>query len=355
VHRWSHSKKPAVLMVAILAFASQPGDARQFATQDDACSEKGRITTKDECADAKDALKDIKKTQNKWRWGGKDVEIWPDGLGVIGEGGIEENPGINYPDCAWRKDGPKEHFTWCPDNTKLRCDANSVSRGRNEAVCKAFCDEVKITCPMGQSLRKDAATTRGSEVSECCESDEALQNLDTASQLIECMKREKSYEGLRDCAMGLGKEEEGESVGGEDQVKASFERYQNTYCSKNNDGILEKFDNLDDCEDFCGGSVECTACSPHYSSFHAIPECGDRRNSNSCKGDCVSVKKNFASRLFAVNNAPVLQGPSTPMPLYVAGGAALAASVLAVSFKFRQPSRDVYTSEASILEDATAE
>merc|ERR1719297_15500 len=154
--------------------------------------------------------------------------------------------------------------------------------------------------------------------------------------------------------MTLGTEKEG-TTGGKDQSKASFERYQNTYCSKNNDGFLGQFDNLDDCEDFCGGSVECTACSPHYSSFHAIPECGDRRNSNSCKGDCVSVKKNFASRLFAVNKAPVLQGPSTPMPLYVAGGAALAASVLAVSFKFRQPSRDVYTSEASILEDATAE
>jgi len=69
----------------------------------------------------------------------------------------------------------------------------------------------------------------------------------------------------------------------------------------------------------------------------------------------VKEAKAEASRLFAVNNAPVLQGPSTPMPLYVAGGAALVASVLAISFKFRQPNTDVDTSEACMLEAATAE
>jgi len=196
VRTGSHSKKRAILMALILGFASEPAEARKFATQTVRCSKKARITEKAECQEATDALKDIKQTKNSFK-----SEKYPNGMGTVGEGNIGENRFLYYPDCSYHFAIFKEHFGFCPAG--MDCEVNVLSKRKNEAVCKAFCDETKPVCPMGDSLRKDAATTRGSEAEECCESDSALQNLDTASEIIECMKREKTYSGLVSCATNL--------------------------------------------------------------------------------------------------------------------------------------------------------
>jgi len=198
VRTGSHSKKRAILMALILGFASEPAEARKFATQTVRCSKKARITEKAECQEATDALKDIKTTKNSFKGVGEKKQLYPNGMGTVGEGNIEENRYLYYPDCSYHFAYFREHFQFCPAG--MDCEVNSLSQRKNEAVCKAFCDETKPICPMGKSLRKDAATTRGSEAEECCESDSALQNLDTASEIIECLKREKTYSGFVSCA-----------------------------------------------------------------------------------------------------------------------------------------------------------
>jgi len=87
--------------------------------------------------------------------------------------------------------------------------------------------------------------------------------------------------------------EEEDQQGEEKKDGPIYTRYQNSYCSKNKDDVLKEVDTIDECEDFCSGSPECKGCSAHCTSscvFHAIPDCGDRRPSGRCKGDCISLK-----------------------------------------------------------------
>jgi len=345
VRTGSHSKKRAILMALILGFASEPAEARKFATQTVRCSKKARITEKAECQEATDALKDIKQTKNSFK-----SEKYPNGMGTVGEGNIGENRFLYYPDCSYHFAIFKEHFGFCPAG--MDCEVNVLSKRKNEAVCKAFCDETKPVCPMGDSLRKDAATTRGSEAEECCESDSALQNLDTASEIIECMKREKTYSGLVSCATNLQRfaaqdlpqEAEGEKQEAYVEGSLVYADYRRT--SYGSEADVQAACSADDA---CKGYWK-QAPSGKYFTFKS----GSRKWEKGVPNDTVEsvkVKTVANSRLYA-DNIPSLHSPSAVVPVFAASAAVLAVVAATVSYRCR---RHVYHSEASMIDASTAE
>lgn len=200
-------------------------------------------------------------------------------------------------------------------------------------------------CPMGESLRKDAATTRGSEAEECCESDPALQKLDTASKLIECTKREKTYLGFISCAANLQRPQEEEEKQ-EAYVEGSLAHaeYQRTPY-----GIEADVQAACSADDACKGYWK-QASSGNYFTFKS----GSRKWKKGVPNgsvESVKVKTAANSRLYA-DNIPSLQSPSAVVPVFAASAAILAGVVAIVSFRRR---RHVYSSEASMLDASCAE
>jgi len=343
------SKKLAILVAVILGFASEPAKARKFATQSAGCSQKARITEKAECQEATAELKDIKKPKTSMTFihGTRHItQLYPNGMGTVGKGNIEEGNNKNYPDCSFSFDFHNKHFLFCPAG--MKGSVNDITKKKNQAVCKAFCDETKPTCPMGESLRKDAATTRGSEAKECCESDSALQNLDTAAKLIECTKREKTYSGFVSCAANInrpqGEEEEEEEQEAYVEGSLAHADYSRTpYASEADVRAACSAD------DGCKGYWK-QATSGHYFTFKS----GSRKWKKGVPNgsvESVKVKTVANSRLYA-DNIPSLQPPSAVVPVFAASAAILAGVVAIVSFRRR---RHVYHSEASMLDVSCAE
>jgi len=168
-------------------------DATQF-TLHDKCEARSIVKTLDEC---KEAQKDLGlPTTESYKIGSYSGTVsTPGGMGVVGEGNLKESSYV-HPDCSYYKRGSMKNFRWSPK--EMRSGRNS---GYSQSVCKAFCSEVAVICPMGQSLRADAEDARGSSTEECCSKDDGLDDLDAGEHIMECFKRVSNFQALKDCAV----------------------------------------------------------------------------------------------------------------------------------------------------------
>jgi len=169
--------------------------------------EAGKYTLHDKCearsvvkdlVECKEAQKDLAlPTTEFYKIGSYSPKVTtPGGMGVVGQGNLKESSYV-HPDCSYYSRGSMMNFRWS--------DTSAFRSGRNcdysRSVCKAFCSEVALICPMGQGLRADAEDARGSTTEDCCSKDDNLDDLDAGEHIMQCFKRVSTFNALKDCAV----------------------------------------------------------------------------------------------------------------------------------------------------------